>query len=919
MQPAEALPPVPTQHAGRPTVALGVPLAGFDARLSPVLDERHPGTVAPAELVTSVAAVRRWLAVGRDVVLLGDKGSGRSTVLREFVQVAASRGVHVLTIAAPSWVAADVPLAALRGHELVSRASQSRDVTPVLLDAVFGDELRGAQNVVALDDLELFDAASLAVVERLLTRPNVRLLASTTRQLLRTPDHPARRFIAGRVPAEVRIPPLGFWGMSSLLRGHLGGPPDAGLISSVVSRSAGIPGVALGLVDAGRFSGAVQLVDGLWTEARPLDDAPHELVVHALGGIDLPGELDAMELLSWTGPLPVHDALRLVGPDVLARLGDRDRVTMYRTARGTMVTISPPALSRALRGRLTDVQRQVFTERFNTAFDATHAAVPMVHSEVVDSLLAQPGEGEDYRRWAAELTGLVHERAAVQDSSSGAEWRASPTVVNAVHFLDAMAGRPQAEQLDQVFEQTVVQPGDAPVYVVRFRMHEAQWALWRTGDLAAVTASLHRHAEGLGRHGHVLRMQAMLFAISRDGLTPGGDQVAELANELDDGFVRHWTVLAQVALLLERARPVEALDLLDAWEPGDEAGPLLPYLEAGRSDALLLLGEYEDAASWSRARLAASYDALDPRGIRVHSLKLAECLFLTGRQMAAWRVLSTSLRLGPPSPFGTADYERTLALGTVIQAQAGDLSLARVLQRELDDHPLTYRPVLGSMRQWAAATVLYAQGDAPGAEDLLWRTARTDTGRGLLASAALCLSARRSPYPPDAVPVLTDMLNRAPIALFDSLAALHLAMAHRDHHAIVRALDGMGAGVVPDLVAAALDVLQEARRATGLAPLSSAELETLGRGGAPEWTGPDEDIGADAKQRLTNREREVALLARAGVSNREIARRLYVSVRTVENHVYRALRKLNLPGRAELASWDPEATEPDGSWQGSAS
>lgn len=909
-------PPIPVlPKAVRPSVALGVPLAGLETRLSPLSDDRHTGSVAPTEFVAAVASIRRWLAVGRDVLVLGDKGSGRSTVLQEFVQVAASRGVHVLTLAAPSWISHDAPLAALRGHELISRVAQSREVTPTLLEAVLADELRGTQNVVVIDDLELFDVASLTVIERLLARPHVRLLVSTTRELLRSEDHPGRQFLAGKVPAEVRLPPLGFWGVSSLLRAHLGGPPDAGLISSVVSRSAGIPGVAVGLADAGRFSGSVQLVDGLWTEVRPLDDAPHEIVVHALVGMLPPGVLDAMELLAWTGPLKVNDALRLVGAATLADLGDRERVVLYRTSRGTMVTISPPALSRAMRSRLTDVQRQVFTERFNIVFDETHSAVPMVHSEVVDSLLAQRGEGEGYQRWSAELTGLVHERAAIQDSSFGAQWRAVPTVVNAVHFLDAMTGRPQAEQLDQVFEQTAISPSDSAAYVVRFRMHEAQWMLWRTGDLPAVTAVLRRAAAQLGRYGKVLQIQAQLFEISREGLPADLDYMVEFDTDIDEGFVRRWTVLVRVTLLLEQARAEEALDLLDTWERTEDAVPLARYLDASRSDALLFLGEYEDAESWSRARLSAAYDALDPHGIRLHSLKLAECLFLTGRQMAAWQVLSTSLRLGPPSPFCVAYYERTLALSTVIQAQAGDLALARVLQRELEDYPLTYRPVLGSMRDWAHATVLYAQGDSDRAEQVLWAAAERDLSGNLLASAALCLSARRSPYPRDACAVLNEALDRAPVPLFDSLASLHLAMANEDHVAIVDALDGMGAGVVPDLVGAALDVLQSARGSAGLCPLTADELDALTRGGTSEWTGLEDDIGTDIKQRLTNREREVALLARSGMSNREISRRLYVSVRTVENHVYRALRKLGLSGRCELRGWDPESTEPEGTWQ----
>jgi DNA-binding NarL/FixJ family response regulator len=53
---------------------------------------------------------------------------------------------------------------------------------------------------------------------------------------------------------------------------------------------------------------------------------------------------------------------------------------------------------------------------------------------------------------------------------------------------------------------------------------------------------------------------------------------------------------------------------------------------------------------------------------------------------------------------------------------------------------------------------------------------------------------------------------------------------------------------------------------------------------------------------LTDREREVVTLAAAGLSNRQIAQRLVVSIRTVENHLYRASAKLGTSDRAELAT-----------------
>jgi DNA-binding CsgD family transcriptional regulator len=53
---------------------------------------------------------------------------------------------------------------------------------------------------------------------------------------------------------------------------------------------------------------------------------------------------------------------------------------------------------------------------------------------------------------------------------------------------------------------------------------------------------------------------------------------------------------------------------------------------------------------------------------------------------------------------------------------------------------------------------------------------------------------------------------------------------------------------------------------------------------------------------LTARAHEIALLAAEPVSSRDIARRLHLSVRTVNNHLHRAYAKLGISGRAQLAA-----------------
>jgi DNA-binding NarL/FixJ family response regulator len=57
---------------------------------------------------------------------------------------------------------------------------------------------------------------------------------------------------------------------------------------------------------------------------------------------------------------------------------------------------------------------------------------------------------------------------------------------------------------------------------------------------------------------------------------------------------------------------------------------------------------------------------------------------------------------------------------------------------------------------------------------------------------------------------------------------------------------------------------------------------------------------------LTGREREVLRLIAQGYTYKEIARELYISVKTVESHVSSVLRKLQLSTRHQLTRWAAE-------------
>lgn len=64
---------------------------------------------------------------------------------------------------------------------------------------------------------------------------------------------------------------------------------------------------------------------------------------------------------------------------------------------------------------------------------------------------------------------------------------------------------------------------------------------------------------------------------------------------------------------------------------------------------------------------------------------------------------------------------------------------------------------------------------------------------------------------------------------------------------------------------------------------------------------PSLATGSPARAALTRRELEIARLAATGLANREIAARLYLSHRTVENKLHAVYEKLGVAGRSELS------------------
>jgi non-specific serine/threonine protein kinase len=160
----------------------------------------------------------------------------------------------------------------------------------------------------------------------------------------------------------------------------------------------------------------------------------------------------------------------------------------------------------------------------------------------------------------------------------------------------------------------------------------------------------------------------------------------------------------------------------------------------------------------------------------------------------------------------------------------------------------------------------------------------------------------------EGVPVVVDLGDRFAIPI--GLSALAGLAAETDRPRAALRLAG-AAAAYEETNQTHRPQLIRSQTAAWLAPIrakmgaAARRLFDDGRGLTPDEAtalGLDEQP-ADPSAGLTRREQEIAALVATGLTNRDIAGKLYLSVRTVETHVDHALSKLGFRTRTQLAAW----------------
>ena len=247
-------------------------------------------------------------------------------------------------------------------------------------------------------------------------------------------------------------------------------------------------------------------------------------------------------------------------------------------------------------------------------------------------------------------------------------------------------------------------------------------------------------------------------------------------------------------------------------------------------------------------------------------------------------------------------YAEAVASFVVALCDAGSVAEAAAAMRQFPDRHVAVFP---GLEPWAAGVLACAQGDVDDGRRLLSRAASEASAAGadLLEGRYLVDAALRA-GDHTTLGRLEDLAATLDAPLLQVMCRVAVAVLRSDAATLVALaaeLTDLG------LTARARSTASRARAAAAATGDRHAvrDASSLTRrmrsddvAGGLAIVGPD---GAAHRAGLSRRESEVATLAGTGLTDREIAARLVLSVRTVESHLASVYRKLGITSRLELA------------------
>ncbi|GAB3620980.1 hypothetical protein GCM10027417_22410 [Glutamicibacter endophyticus] len=812
-----------------------------------------------------VAEVTTALQRGKSVRLVGGRGSGKSTVLRGVAESLERTGVPVLLVRGEV-VASNYPgyiTERLSADLLGPTPRRSLAATVDALAAVLGET-----TVIVLDDIHLIDHSSLQVLSTIRDRLGLLSLMAMNSEPQRQLDFPVRwpeRMIC--------LKPMSMAQTAQLAHEVLCGRLDSVATARVYGKSGGVPLLATAVLDSARDRGLLAEREGMWSQTGPTlwnqDLVP--LTVGYLDGVD-EEIVTTLRDIALRQAVSLEQAQERYGTDILGRSADLGLLRLRPTTQGSFVSPWPPILVDCFRSGVHSMR---------ASFDA-HRKLSALPTHPDTSELA----------WLAR-TFDDHEQE-LSDQAFRA-WLQSPNPLTAIAYFREASGDPRRkDEIERVMQQTDYQHRNASVADFTLVFEQAQWQIFEHGELEQGMKLL----DSFGRDNHVwtdtcYAATTLLNMLMGRGVIDDSERLTAASAD-PTGLCRGVAAL----VLTARGQLAEAEALVTATDQQPVRGRVAEWC---RLLLPLLRGDFEAGIALCEEHMREATLRLDRSSFVLASYGAIVGYHYRGDTQRMRNTLEKVLLVGCPELLFIPTFAAFLNLRGLIAHFDGQHTVREdnVYESALL-HP-QMGPFLGMGIDVVRAVI---EGPASGAEldERMAATLRTRREAGYLLAAALtgfsCLVVN---FGAATALEFCRAVSECDLPFFRQLGRLVELLASDDVEQIRAWVESIDAALPRTmtlrLIAAAARWDTAAGRITRATDLR-AILDEHRDGPAETWT-PPPTPSHPVTASLSPREREVGMLT-GRLSNQQIAHRLHLSVRTVENHVANALKKTGAGTRQNL-------------------
>jgi DNA-binding CsgD family transcriptional regulator len=840
-------------------------------------------------------------------VLAGAAGVGKTRLASEAARSAAQLGFTTAQAVASRAVASIpfgpfAPFLPETGRAPGDLLGLLRQASDAILERAGPD----GKLLLVVDDAQFLDEGSAALVHQLVQKGACSVLAS-----VRTPGPAPDPVTALWKDGLAERIDLGSWSEAeteAVLSSFLGGPVASGSVRRIWEVSRGnalyLRELLIGAVD----SGALLETGGIWALRQPLTAPVRlvELVASRLSGL-APETVAVVELLAAGEPLGVPTLEKIINPAGLEDAEAQGIVHVYQDGRRTEARLAHPVYGEALRQSLPRSRLRRISATLASAIEATGARrredLLRLGRWQLDS--GGPGEAVLLSRAARRASDMFDMDLAARLAQAALDLGGGVDAGLVLGEARFRSGQPADAESVLASMVPRCQNDTELAQIASARAYNFHNLL---GDLAAATAVLDEALAVITEEGPRLQLLGRLATIKV--LEPDLEGALATARPLlasdDDVMISRGAYVSSIALAF-LGRSEEAVAVAQRGLQSHRRATGLPQLpEAqliGSFFGHAAGGRLDEAEADTRAGYQACLAAGDKEGQATHQFLAGLLLIERGQLTRASKKFLDAASVNRDI-HDQAALRWCLAGLALAEAMSGHTGRAEAAAAERDGLPVSamtiYEPDLVERgRAWLRV----ATGELSQACEILTAAAaRAEATSMRVAEARVLHDIARLGQPESVAPRLAALAELTDGEFVPALAGHAAALVRgkaADLEAAGLAFERIGASL---LAAEAFLAAAAAYRSDGLARPASAMARRAGELAAScgDVRTPGLSFGTD-KERLTRREREVAAMAAAGASSREIAAKLVLSVRTVDNHLQNVYSKLGVTSRDELA------------------